>query len=1372
MRAKVLEAGVLVLAGLALGTFGGGWSWAGPARYDAETRSIRMTYTFAALAEGLYGEAAIGAPQTPTSEQDANVRTIVLKVSDALSKATSGRLQIASLDMVPDVKRADVVISLTGNPGRGGWAITGAIEGRPGQVGLYYATLANEWEQDYVLTAAHEVCHYIFGFVDEYNFPNGCPQANPGGPGCLMDNYLSLGTRHGWYGRFCSADHYADPSQPSSCQEIADKFFRDRGVTTNGAADPASVTAAAVAANQSKSVIDNITRAAIGKVREEVEARNKGKSPGAALTSVTALRGFARKFLESQLKLNQIGLSSEEVSNLVDAVLKQAAGLVRIAIPPQFGPIVNIIARLADMKAKELREKYPNDSEITRRQKIVRALLAFVSGLGSSAPTVDGPITAEERRYLEHVALLAASQTDEQKLNSELYSATLAYIKLERETARNVLDIASEAGVVGIEKRLAALGEVDADLRKFLPGRTASSGTGLRRTIIIDPDPIDPRADVVITQAGISRYADLRDQYVELFQKLVERAKIELLTTELQQRRLKERREMLAKPNMERARQERLRRIAELADRGKVRAQREADLRALVNELISQVRRNRLENIVFLVPPGGLDADLKSLFEALRRQLIVKGDVRLDLVLVGAPDVPAELRDIAVGTGGSVVTLSDIDEVGAVAQRLKNDQTSGAWVVVPQQGVIRGRFTGNDSGARAADALPWLVEDPRRGQFLHEPISDAYCDVKLWCKVIDNYFAAPDGDANMLKANALPPEPIRMLSNAVRQSLRDEPAPGGPGERDEASMGLLSELGYLRDLVLNFNRRPPGAGDELRFEIIEHLIRARSHHAETRALLRVALKAHEKLVAPDFKEDAVFQHAYDEVKQKNGDIGQVNITPSTPGATPTTPGQPAIVPPPAPQPAQDHRPPAAVPAPGTGEVRKVKPSGSLLNDPHPAPVSPVGAAEVAPAVPADNSECKEFQGTTSAARLLNLVVAGLETEADKYRNNATTTAYIRLRQQEVRLRLVDDFLHHIETEVASWDKTPMFRRIDRRALMQANQRIQDNAIGVVPVTGGLVARRPLPPVDTVDDMGNAKLGAVRLPRFYAENQKFDPAMEPAEFELIIGFAQPLPLVDIASIRECRSDVLPELRLYNDNGQLVNTPSLKLDRDMSSPTCLVYRFSPEFSETGWYTAALILGDETFRRLTDPVDYTFSVASTRPNFRLTAVQVQVPSDPELVPPPPNRGLARVMDRRVKVEVQVYGGTSVRGASIRGVLHKLDAGTGPINPIAQDFHDDGKTYGDLKANDGIYTSIIALDQIDQGMEYRLLIQAESTEASRNIAPEDPGENDKERRATAIAAGVKDVRAIPAEEVKTPEPQKAVVFQRATSIQIRVER
>lgn len=445
--------------------------------------------------------------------------------------------------------------------------------------------------------------------------------------------------------------------------------------------------------------------------------------------------------------------------------------------------------------------------------------------------------------------------------------------------------------------------------------------------------------------------------------------------------------------------------------------------------------------------------------------------------------------------------------------------------------------------------------------------------------------------------------------------------------------------------------------------------------------------------------------------------------------------------------------------------------------PAPAPVEPPPAAGALA-----DCQCKDhgFVGINPFAKVLVGVVAGLEEQAGKFAKNAPTLAYIRLKQQEVRLRLVNDFLRHIEDDLTVSDAEPIFRRIDRKALVLANQRIQDNAPGFLQAVPGSVSRRPLPPVDTLDEAdkprGDAvrlpRFHAVRLPRFHAENLVFDPAAEQAEFELILGFAQPLPRVDPTAIRERNADVLPELRLYNDNGQLVNTPSLALDRDLSTPTCLVYRFRPEFGETGWYTAALVLQDETFRRISEPIDYTFSVASTRPNVRITAAQVQAPADPELMPPPPNRGLARVSDRRVKIEVQVYGGTSVRGASIRGVLHKLDEQKGRIDPIAQDFHDDGKTYGDLRADDGVYTSLIALDQIDQGKEYRVLIQAESTETSRNIPPEDPAQNDQARRAEAIAAGVSTVRAAPLAEVPTPQPEKALIFQRATSIQIRVER
>ncbi len=86
----------------------------------------------------------------------------------------------------------------------------------------------------------------------------------------------------------------------------------------------------------------------------------------------------------------------------------------------------------------------------------------------------------------------------------------------------------------GSRNRLAAFGEVGrADLHKFLPGRTASTGFGRRRTIVIDPDPLDPdrfRRDPV----GNLPVRQLRNKYADIFQKLLDRAKVELLTTELQ----------------------------------------------------------------------------------------------------------------------------------------------------------------------------------------------------------------------------------------------------------------------------------------------------------------------------------------------------------------------------------------------------------------------------------------------------------------------------------------------------------------------------------------------------------------------------------------------------------------------------------------------------------------------------------------------------------------------------------------------------------------------------------------------------------------------------------------------------------------------
>ena len=69
----------------------------------------------------------------------------------------------------------------------------------------------------------------------------------------------------------------------------------------------------------------------------------------------------------------------------------------------------------------------------------------------------------------------------------------------------------------------------------------------------------------------------------------------------------------------------------------------------------------------------------------LREQFLDKTDLRLDIALVGSAWIPDALRDIVTRTKGSIMTVTDIDEVGAVVQRLAGQQTQGTWVTIPQQ---------------------------------------------------------------------------------------------------------------------------------------------------------------------------------------------------------------------------------------------------------------------------------------------------------------------------------------------------------------------------------------------------------------------------------------------------------------------------------------------------------------------------------------------------------------------------------------------------------------------------------------------------------------------------------------------------------------
>ena len=166
-----------------------GSSVAGPTKYDPKTRTFNLNYTYAALPSfGMPPDQIeqLGTPQKATTEQDAKVRALHQAVSLILEEVTDKRARIGSLEYVDSVKKADVIISLTGVMERAGWAVPGAIEGRPGQIGLYYQYLAQRTQEEVANTVGHEMCHYLFALPDEYSSGTAvaeCPLQNPDSPG-------------------------------------------------------------------------------------------------------------------------------------------------------------------------------------------------------------------------------------------------------------------------------------------------------------------------------------------------------------------------------------------------------------------------------------------------------------------------------------------------------------------------------------------------------------------------------------------------------------------------------------------------------------------------------------------------------------------------------------------------------------------------------------------------------------------------------------------------------------------------------------------------------------------------------------------------------------------------------------------------------------------------------------------------------------------------------------------------------------------------------------------------------------------------------------------------------------------------------------
>jgi hypothetical protein len=273
---------------------------------------------------------------------------------------------------------------------------------------------------------------------------------------------------------------------------------------------------------------------------------------------------------------------------------------------------------------------------------------------------------------------------------------------------------------------------------------------------------------------------------------------------------------------------------------------------------------------------------------------------------------------------------------------------------------------------------------------------------------------------------------------------------------------------------------------------------------------------------------------------------------------------------------------------------------------------------------------------------------------------------------------------------------------------------------------------------------------------------FDPfqAEDLAEFELVIGLSRPLRQFEV--LRESP----PKLRLFKDN-ELIETPYLRFDKDLSTQTMLVYRIPmPRLRigalGAGKYTPKLLIDRKYMPILSrdNTINFTFSVATPRPNVQLIAGLRQPQpkeGDRELEKDKEYafRGTIPANVGEAIIEVEVLAGAPVVNSNVTGVFQRIDQENDPIDNPTLQFLDDG-LFPDLKRDDGIYTARITVKPAAerQPAEYRVYIQAQSTDKDAYIPLAEPipkpdtGETKQEE----------------------PKPPPVPKYQRATSLNFRV--
>lgn len=1254
-RGMVLAAGLWLISGLPPAP-----ALAGPARYDKETRSFRFTYTFADLPGGV--GSVVGTPRKPTREQEDTVKGLVGRVSDVLSQVTNGRARIGQLDFVDDIKNSDLVISLVGKPASPGWATMRAIDGRPGQIVIYYQSLQGRIPQDIVNTAAHEICHYVFGLADEYNpgnFPGGCPRGT--GPGCLMDNY-NAGAR-GFLGRLCQpGDHNNQPTQRPSCRELVDKFFADRGVTEDA---PGSTTSIANAEERPGSRPDPrvpVIESAIAQVRaRRIEEMEKGRS------STASLRSFARQTLRDLIERfnrdnpNKIVLASAE-ARVLEAIVK-AGEVVPLQRPASLDPrVFEQIRDEAERLGREVRDLRTPTSRQSRIRSGLTRFIAELVRLRQIDPRGFAP--SDQRQLIDQLARDVSRDPAERGID-RLVGITDRTTRLQLSAAEDIIRILDALGEPGTRQRLEALRGVGEELRSQfgIVGRD-STQFGLRRTRIITPDPIVGPIPV-LTQGGVFPYTTIRDRSTIEFSRLVSRSKIQLVAPAARggaggAQPLAARIELP---------------FGQLQPEDPLSAEpARVDIQDVLADTIDQLERDRLENIVIVVPPGGLPNTIGEQIPIIRSRFGSALDsLRVDMVLVGAEDIETELRDAVVDSHGSVLTVTDIDEIGAIAQRLKNDQSSGSWVIVPQLG----RFDIDQARllAPAAAGGPAAASAPAPEDVEGWVGAMTAADQSQIVDAINTARALIDMVVNQHGQAALP----RSLGEETSQAIRTLDALA------ESLNNLAQRTQAIRTEYKRVGESPNPEGYEalrgpngLNARLLVAINQAKTELARARVLLQ---RARTSLGA-------------DDVARQLNRLALV------------VEGDPSVI--------RDKK--------IRDEFRKQL-RERLVQSGH---------------FKGDDGKVKEDAVDT----YLNNLVCMLE-RAAKLGPNLSNLA-----------RVIRGYEHVLEASyVKSKDNLPIYKRVDRRDI--ETRRLQLELANVERTTGLASAARIVPGEHSV-----------RLARFYAEGN--------ADFELILGLSQELPAL------KGPDSARPRLRLLNDLGvPVADTEKVGFDEATSTLSLLVWRVSTPPLNPGWYTPVVTFEKEVFEQLErEQVNFTFSVGSNRPNIQLITGLAQGPDSS-------SSGTLNRADGPAVIEVQVSAGSSVLGAHIFGFAQAISKGFAPIEFRSVEFRDDGADangllpenpdfdarHCDRAANDGIYTAFIPLIKIDRETEFRVFVQADTTDGeARYIGLDDPNRHDAEATPSDRQSHPTDPDTRRVVRQSTDEAEgRAMRFQRATTVHFR---